>query len=113
MKGRSLGAGWLGCPAGVYGLPALADAAWSSCHSSTHTHAHPTLPPPALQNGETAPDPLPEEKDNINGMQQLSVEATSVNQAFREQVVGAEAGARHALAEACPAELGPEGTGYK
>lgn len=39
-----------------------------------------------MQNGETAPDPLPEEKDNINGMQQLSVEATSVNQAFREQV---------------------------
>jgi len=43
------------------------------------------------QNGETAPDPLPEEKDNINGMQQLSMEATSVNQAFREQVGGCSA----------------------
>lgn len=71
-------------------------------------------PPPLclLQNGETAPDPLPEEKDNINGLQQLSVEATSVNQAFREQVLPAD-GERHQLKEACPADLGPAGTGYK
>ncbi|KAL4852873.1 Eukaryotic translation initiation factor 3 subunit D [Chlorella vulgaris] len=65
-----------------------------------------------LTNGETAPDPLPEEKDNINGLQQLSVEATSVNQAFREQVLPAD-GERHQLKEACPADLGPAGTGYK
>lgn len=68
----------------------------------------------ALQNGETAPDPLPEEKDNINGMQLLSMEATGINQAFREQVVPAgAAGERHALKESCPPELGPQGGGYK
>ncbi|KAI7845745.1 hypothetical protein COHA_000661 [Chlorella ohadii] len=65
-----------------------------------------------LTNGETAPDPLPEEKDNINGMQQLSMEATSVNQAFREQVLPGE-GERHKLKEACPSELAGEGAGYK
>ncbi|EFN52468.1 hypothetical protein CHLNCDRAFT_32503 [Chlorella variabilis] len=65
-----------------------------------------------LTNGETAPDPLPEEKDNINGLQQLSMEATSVNQAFREQVLLGE-GERQPLQEACPADLGPQGGGYK
>ncbi|PSC67004.1 eukaryotic translation initiation factor 3 subunit D-like [Micractinium conductrix] len=55
-------------------------------------------------NGETAPDPLPEEKDNINGMQLLSMEATGVVSA---------AGERQALKESAPAGLGPEGTGYK
>ncbi|PSC69167.1 eukaryotic translation initiation factor 3 subunit D-like [Micractinium conductrix] len=57
-----------------------------------------------LTNGETAPDPLPEEKDNINGMQLLSMEATGVVSA---------AGERQALKESAPAGLGPEGTGYK
>ena len=70
------------------------------------------LPRP-LQNGETAPDPLPEEKDNINGMQLLSMESTSVNQAFRQQVLPAGGGERHALAEPCPADLAQEGCGYK
>ena len=93
-------------------LPASQRRIWDPPPSLQLTHATPTCPS-GLQNGETAPDPLPEEKDNINGMQQLSVEATSVNQAFREQVVGAEAGARQSLAEPCPAELGPDGTGYK
>ncbi|KAL4449000.1 hypothetical protein ABPG77_007717 [Micractinium sp. CCAP 211/92] len=65
-----------------------------------------------LTNGETAPDPLPEDKDNINGMQLLSMEATSVNQAFREQVVSG-AGERLSLKEAAPAELAAAGSGYK
>ena len=96
--------------------PALTRGWGPATATPSHTRALPhscISPFCAPQNGETAPDPLPEEKDNINGMQQLSVEATSVNQAFREQVVGAEAGARHSLAEPCPAELGPDGTGYK
>lgn len=35
---------------------------------------------------ETAPDPLPEDRDAINGVQQLSVEATAINQNFSQQV---------------------------
>lgn len=35
---------------------------------------------------ETAPDPLPEDKDSINGVQQLSLEATAINQNFSQQV---------------------------
>lgn len=35
---------------------------------------------------ETAPDPVVEEKENINGVQQLSLEATMVNQNFSQQV---------------------------
>ena len=35
---------------------------------------------------ETAPESVLEEKDNINGVQQLSQEATAVNQAFSQQV---------------------------
>lgn len=35
---------------------------------------------------ETAPESVLEEKDNINGVQQLSQEATGVNQAFSQQV---------------------------
>lgn len=42
---------------------------------------------------ETAPDPVLEEKDNINGVQQLSLEATMVNQNFSQQVI--RPGARH------------------
>ncbi|GAB4820222.1 hypothetical protein N2152v2_007268 [Parachlorella kessleri] len=67
-----------------------------------------------LTNGETAPDPLPEEKDNVNGVQSLSVEATAVNQAFREQVLAAGAGERHSLGQPCPAEMaGHANAGYK
>lgn len=36
---------------------------------------------------ETAPDPLPEDKDAINGVQQLSLEATAINQNFSQQVL--------------------------
>ncbi len=35
---------------------------------------------------ETAPEPVPEDRDNINGVQQLSLEATAVNQNFSQQV---------------------------
>ena len=35
---------------------------------------------------ETAPDQLPEEKDNINGVQNLSLEATTINQNYGQQV---------------------------
>ena len=35
---------------------------------------------------ETAPEPVPEEKDNINGVQHLSLEATMINQNFSQQV---------------------------
>lgn len=40
------------------------------------------------------------------------MEATSVNQAFREQVLGG-GDDRHALAEPCPPELASEGVGYR
>ena len=35
---------------------------------------------------ETAPEAVPEEKDNMNGVQQLSLEATAINQSFSQQV---------------------------
>lgn len=35
---------------------------------------------------ETAPEQIPEEKDNINGVQQLSLEATMIKQNFSQQV---------------------------
>lgn len=81
-------------------------------HRLQHHHHHHPLFPFFSQNGETAPDPLPEERDNINALQQLSMEATLVNQAFREQVLPPD-GPRHELAEAAPSELGPAGAGYK
>lgn len=69
-----------------------------------------------LTNGETAPDSIPEERDNINGVQQLSTEATAVNQAFRTQVLAA-GGAPHLLENgALPAELSSGGVpppGYR
>ena len=34
---------------------------------------------------ETAPEAVPEDKDNINGVQHLSIEATATNQAFSQQ----------------------------
>ncbi|KAF5837662.1 eukaryotic translation initiation factor 3 subunit D [Dunaliella salina] len=36
---------------------------------------------------ETAPDEIPEDKDNINGVQQLALEATAINQNFSQQVL--------------------------
>ena len=36
---------------------------------------------------ETAPESIPEEKDNINGVLQLSREATAVTQRFSQQVL--------------------------
>lgn len=36
---------------------------------------------------ETAPDPVPEDKDNMNGVQNLSIEATTINQNFSQQVM--------------------------
>lgn len=36
---------------------------------------------------ETSPEAIPEDKDNINGMQQLSLEATAINQNFSQQVI--------------------------
>jgi translation initiation factor 3 subunit D len=37
---------------------------------------------------ETAPEEVPEDRDNINGVLQLSIEATSINQNFSQQVGG-------------------------
>lgn len=39
-----------------------------------------------LSVNETAPDQIPEDKDNINGVQQLSLEATTINQNLSQQV---------------------------
>ena len=36
---------------------------------------------------ETAPEAIAEDKDSINGVQQLSVEATAINQSFSQQVL--------------------------
>lgn len=38
---------------------------------------------------ETAPEAVPEDKDNMNGVQQLGLEATAINQNFSQQVRGA------------------------
>ena len=66
-----------------------------------------------LTNGETAPDPVAEDRDSINGVQQLSAEATGVNQAFREQVlsngVGGETHALSKDAGSLPSELAAAG----
>jgi hypothetical protein len=42
---------------------------------------------PLLQVSETAQEPIPEEKDNINAVHSLSQEATFINQNFSQQVV--------------------------
>lgn len=62
-----------------------------------------------LTNGETAPEPPTEERDSINGMHQLSVEASAINQAFREQVLAA-GGQSQPLDAALPHELTQSGT---
>ncbi|KAK9817128.1 hypothetical protein WJX72_009970 [[Myrmecia] bisecta] len=50
---------------------------------------------------ETAPESIVEEKDNINGVQQLSVEATAINQNFSQQVLLSE-GEKHQCGEPNP-----------
>ena len=40
----------------------------------------------ALTVAETSPEQIAEDKDNINGVQQLSAEATTLNQNFSQQV---------------------------
>ena len=40
----------------------------------------------ALTVAETSPEQIAEDKDNINGVQQLSAEATTINQNFSQQV---------------------------
>lgn len=66
-----------------------------------------------LTNGETAPDSLPEEKDNVNGMQQLSVEATAINQGFREQMLSTDI-APVKLEESIPHDMSsPAQSGYR
>jgi len=64
---------------------------------------------------ETAPDPIPEDKDSINAVQQLSVEATAINQNFSQQVLDDRL-PKMSLGEAVPfLEAGetPPSVGYK
>eukprot|EP00889_Picochlorum_renovo_P002885 jgi/Picre1/29915/NNA_005294.t1 len=56
-----------------------------------------------ITNGETAPDPLVEDKENVNGIENLKAESTHVHQAFREQVLQRKKG--HDLGEPLPSEL--------
>jgi len=56
-----------------------------------------------ITNGETAPDPLQEDKENVNGIENVNAEATFVHQAFREQVLSSSNS--HAFGEALPANL--------
>lgn len=56
-----------------------------------------------ITNGETAPDPLQEDKDNVNGIENLNAEATFVHQAFREQVL--QSSKSHSIGDALPADL--------
>ena len=69
-----------------------------------------------LTNGETAPDAIHEDRDSINGVQQLCAEATGVNQAFREQVLQGSGGSGGQKAmplsedETLPAELAASGS---
>lgn len=61
-----------------------------------------------LTNGETAPEAPTEDRESVNGVQQLSAEATGVNQAFREQVLAA-GGQTQALDGPLPQELAAAG----
>jgi len=49
---------------------------------------------------ETAPEQIPEDRDNINGLQQLSLEATAVNQSLTQQLLVKDG--RHDLGAANP-----------
>lgn len=69
-----------------------------------------------LTNGETAPDSIGEDSDSINGVQQLSAEATGVNQAFREQVLSSGTASTQVLGDPLPPSLAAAGNpppGYK
>lgn len=50
---------------------------------------------------ETAPDEVLEDKDNINGLQQLAIEATTINQNFSQQVL-AKTGDKYKFEEPNP-----------
>lgn len=50
---------------------------------------------------ETAPEAVPEDKDNINGVQQLALEATTINQNFSQQVLVPN-GEKYQMGEANP-----------
>ncbi|KAL6771393.1 EIF3D [Auxenochlorella protothecoides x Auxenochlorella symbiontica] len=54
-----------------------------------------------VTNGETSPDPIPEDRKLLDGLQQLSAEATAVHAAFRAQVLRAD-GERAALEGPAP-----------
>jgi translation initiation factor 3 subunit D len=69
-----------------------------------------------ITNGETAPDPLQEDKENVNGIENLNAEATAVHQAFREQVLSTSK--CHSIGSALPEDLvsaavPPSGFKYK
>eukprot|EP00879_Flechtneria_rotunda_P015744 GHRR01016466.1.p2 GENE.GHRR01016466.1~~GHRR01016466.1.p2 ORF type:complete len:303 (+),score=122.53 GHRR01016466.1:683-1591(+) len=50
---------------------------------------------------ETAPEQVPEDKDNINGVQQLSLEATMINQNLSQQLL-VKSGNKHNLGKPNP-----------
>lgn len=50
---------------------------------------------------ETAPEQIPEDRDNLNGVQQLSLEATAVNQSLSQQLLLKD-GTKHELGGANP-----------
>ncbi|KAI8464165.1 MAG: eukaryotic translation initiation factor 3, subunit 7 [Monoraphidium minutum] len=54
-----------------------------------------------LSVNETAPEQIPEDRDNMNGVQQLSLEATAVNQSLSQQLLLKD-GNRHELGAANP-----------
>ena len=69
---------------------------------------------------ETAQEPVPEEKEAINGVEKLSQEATMINQNFSQAVLLGSGGPRKALGEANPfagdgqeGELAPVGYRYR
>jgi translation initiation factor 3 subunit D len=57
---------------------------------------------------ETAPEQVPEDKDNINGVQQLSLEATMINQNLSQQVLGSRDSNKFSLGSPNPFEGGPD-----
>uniref|UniRef100_A0A061QVG9 Eukaryotic translation initiation factor 3 subunit D n=1 Tax=Tetraselmis sp. GSL018 TaxID=582737 RepID=A0A061QVG9_9CHLO len=59
---------------------------------------------------ETAPDPIPEDKDSMNSVQQLSKEATAISESFSQQVLDSQQ-EMHSLGEASPFPDAPEGEG--
>uniref|UniRef100_A0A7S0YMD9 Eukaryotic translation initiation factor 3 subunit 7 n=1 Tax=Polytomella parva TaxID=51329 RepID=A0A7S0YMD9_9CHLO len=51
---------------------------------------------------ENAAEPIPEDKDSINGIHQLSLEATAANQNFSQQVLVKDQNKYHEFGRACP-----------